>query len=170
MERDLGENARLAPSPEALGAVLGKLAPVLQQRLNEKEAGQEGGFPHIFIFVDELAEFLAGAEPLVIAQLEAFIRLGEGIGITVIGGDLASKAERCYFSRDILMETLHEGPILLAGGEASQHRIIDTISLRQNLPEDGLGRDGILVNWKDGKEIFTRLRPMEAFEAGKEMA
>ena len=170
MERDLGENARLAPSPEALGAVLGKLAPVLQQRLNEKEAGQEGGFPHIFIFVDELAEFLAGAEPLVISQLEAFIRLGEGIGITVIGGDLASKAERCYFSRDILMETLHEGPILLAGGEASQHRIIDTISLRQNLPEDGLGRDGILVNWKDGKEIFTRLRPMEAFEAGKEMA
>ena len=58
---------------------------------------------------------MAGAEPLVISQLEAFIRLGEGIGITVIGGDLASKAERCYFSRDILMETLHEGPILLAG-------------------------------------------------------
>ena len=80
----------------------------------------------------------------------------------MVGADLASRVERCYFSRDILMETFHEGPILLTGGEASQHRIIDTIALRQWLPEESLGRDLVLVNRKDGQETFTRIRPMEA--------
>ena len=148
--------------PPALGEVLGKLAPILQERLNRKEKGEKVEFSHIFIFVDQLADFLAGAEPLVISQLEAFIRLGVGIGVTVVGADLASRVERCYFSRDILMETFHEGPILLTGGEASQHRIIDTIALRQWLPEESLGRDLVLVNRKDGQETFTRIRPMEA--------
>ena len=151
-------------SAAALGEVLGKLAPVLQERLNRKQDGIEEKFSHIFIFVDELGEFLTQAEPLVISQLEAFIRLGAGLGITVIGADLASKVERGYFSRDILMETLHDGVILLAGGEASEHRIVDTMALRQSLPGNGLGMDAVLVNWKDGKEAFTRLRPMEAFE------
>ena len=109
-------------------------------------------------FVDELAELLETAQPRVISQLEAFIRLGQGIGVTVIGADLAAKVERCYYSGDILLETMHEGPVILAGGQAEDHRIVETLALKRILPEQGLGEDLALL--EDGS--YTRVRPMEA--------
>ena len=108
--------------------------------------------------MDELAELLETAELRVISQLEAFIRLGNGIGITVVGADLAAKVEHCYYSGDILLETMHEGPVILVGGQAEDHRIVDTLAFKKVLPEQGLGEDLALL--ENGS--YTRIRPMES--------
>ena len=156
--RELPEQAKAAADAEELGRILKELAPVLQERQRQKESDENTEFPHIFIFVDELAELLETAELRVISQLEAFIRLGNGIGVTVVGADLAAKVEHCYYSGDILLETMHEGPVVLAGGQAEDHRIVDTLAFKKVLPEQGLGEDLALL--ENGS--YTRIRPMES--------
>ena len=156
--RELPEQVKAAADAEELGGILKELAPVLQERQRQKESDENTEFPHIFIFVDELAELLETAELRVISQLEAFIRLGNGIGITVVGADLAAKVEHCYYSGDILLETMHEGPVILTGGQAEDHRIVDTLAFKKVLPEQGLGEDLALL--ENGS--YTRIRPMES--------
>lgn len=141
-----------------LGNILRKLAPVLQERQTEKKKEENREFSHIFIFADGVKELTETADNRVISQLEAFIRLGTGLGITVIAADLAADAERCYFGRNILMETLHEGPMILAGGQAEDHRIADIPALKRILPKEGLREDIVLV--MNGKCV--RIRPMDA--------
>ena len=157
-DRELPERVKAAEDAEELGGILKEIAPVLKERQGRKTSDENAEFPHIFIFVDELAELLETAQPRVISQMEAFIRLGQGIGVTVIGADLAAKVERCYYSGDILLETMHEGPVILAGGQAEDHRIVDTLALKRILPAQGLGEDLALL--EDGS--YTRVRPMEA--------
>ena len=48
--------------------------------------------------------------------------------------------------------------MILAGGQAEDHRIVDTLALKRILPAQGLGEDLALL--EDGS--YTRVRPMEA--------
>ena len=115
-------------------------------------------FSPIVIVVDGLASVLQQAEQKAVARLEVFIRLGEGIGVTVIGADTAQNVELAYYSQNILMETLHEGPLLLMGGKADDHRIADTQALARQFP-DAFAPDQMVL---DRGGTFTGIKRMRA--------
>ena len=48
--------------------------------------------------------------------------------------------------------------MILAGGQAEDHRIVDTLAFRKVLPEQGLGEELALL--ENGS--YTRILPMEA--------
>ena len=115
-------------------------------------------FSPIVIVVDGLASVIQQAEQKAVARLEVFIRLGEGIGVTVIGADTAQNVELAYYSQNILMETLHEGPLLLMGGKADDHRIADTQALARQFP-DAFAPDQMVL---DRGGTFTGIKRMRA--------
>ena len=115
-------------------------------------------FSPIVIVVDGLASVIQQAEQKAVARLEVFIRLGERIGVTVIGADTAQNVELAYYSQNILMETLHEGPLLLMGGKADDHRIADTQALARQFP-DAFAPDQMVL---DRGGTFTGIKRMRA--------
>ena len=101
------------------------------------------------------------AEPTVISQLEVFVRLGAGLNLTVVAADLADGVEHSYFSRNILLETLSQGPLLLTGGSPEDHRAVDVSALERQFGST-FGED-LLVLVQDGR--FLGVKQMEATQA-----
>ena len=152
------DSARVVREPERLNDVLGELVPELQARRDAHKKDASLRFSPIVIVVDGLASVIERAEQKAVARLEVFIRLGEGIGVTVIGADTANNAELAYFSQNILMETLHEGPMLLMGGSPAEHRIADAQALSRQFPQ-GFAPDQMVLA-RGG--AFTAVKRMRA--------
>ena len=125
---------QIVRDPAELGHSLDPLVPELRARQTAYRENRNAKFSPILILLDGLSSVIETAGLDTACRLEAFIRLGEGLGLTVIGADTAQNVERSYFTQNILMETMHEGPILLAGGSAGDHRIVDTIALGREFP------------------------------------
>ena len=127
--------AEIVRDPAQLNRALDPLAAELKARQAAYRDDPSRRFPPILILLDGLTPFMEASEQYTASRLEAFIRLGEGLGLTIVGADTAANVEHSYFTQNILMETLHEGPILLAGGAAGEHRIVNTAALSREYPE-----------------------------------
>ena len=151
------DSARVVREPEQLNNVLDEFAEELKARRSAHKADASLRFSPIVIVVDGLASVIQRAEQKAIARLEVFIRLGEGIGVTVIGADTAQNVELAYYSQNILMETLHEGPLLLTGGSAADHRITDVQTLSKQFP--GKFAPDLMILERDGSRVgIKRMR------------
>lgn len=152
--------AQVVRDPEELGAALDALVPELRARQAAHRENPSAKFSPILILLDGLSSVIETAGLDTVSRLEAFIRLGEGLGLTVIGADIAQNVERSYFTQNILMETLHEGAMLLAGGSAGDHRIVDTIALGREFP--GAFGDDLLILEQNGN--FVGIKKMSCEE------
>lgn len=152
------DSARIVREPEKLNDVLDDFAAELKTRRDAHKKDASLHFSPIVIIVDGIASVIQQAEQKAVARLEVFIRLGEGIGVTVIGADTAQNVELAYYSQNILMETLHEGPLLLMGGKADDHRIADTQALAKQFP-DAFAPDQMVL---DRGGTFTGIKRMRA--------
>lgn len=153
--------AEVLADPQALAAALQQLVPELRARQSARRAGSREGFPPIVLVVDDLDSCMQEAEPTVISQLEVFVRLGAGLNLTVVAADLADGVEHSYFSRNILLETLSQGPLLLTGGSPEDHRAVDVSALERQF--GGTFGEDLLVLVQDGH--FLGVKQMEATQA-----
>ena len=152
-------DAVLQRDPAGLNKALDAIVPELKRRQAARRAGSEESFPPLVIVLDGL-DFVSGQEGLSASlRLEAFIRLGAGLNLSVIAAGDAKSVEYGYYSKSLLMETLHEGPILLAGGAAADHRIVDTAALARRFPEPFGPEQLILV--RDGAFLAVRRMRVE---------
>ncbi len=152
--------AQIVRNPAELGHSLDPLVPELRARQTAYRENRNAKFSPILILLDGLSSVIEMAGLDTACRLEAFIRLGEGLGLTVIGADTAQNVERSYFTQNILMETMHEGPILLAGGSAGDHRIVDTIALGREFP--GSFGDDLVILEQNGN--FVGIKKMSCQE------
>lgn len=123
--------ARQLHTPEELDEALLPLVQELRARQKAYRADASRVFSPILIVVDDCVSCLSAAQLDTTSRLEVFIRLGRGLGITVVAADSASAVSSRYYGNDILMATLQAGPILLTGGCAQDHRIVNTIALEK---------------------------------------
>jgi len=167
--RQLGEQEGLRLITNASGArseaerlcgVLAELAPELRRRQSARRAGSEEAFEPVVILLDDLMALLESGPDELVARLEVFVRLGAGLDVTVIVLDLARNMETLYFGGDILMETLHDHPMLLAGGDAQSHPIVDCNALNRLTPGVLERGDWVLARG----ERLSGIRPMESGE------
>ncbi len=134
-----------------------QLAGELRGRQARKRNDPEAVFSPILIFIDGLRKCLDSVQPDTISRLEVFIRLGKGLGVTVLASDTAEDTAYCYFSNDILTATMREGTVILCGGSPEAHRITDTIALRKKHPEP-FRKDDLVLTGDGG---FRFIRAME---------
>lgn len=157
-EADAPDGATRVEGPDALNAALLELVPVMRERQSAYRAGRGGAFPPIVILIDDAVALLRSGPDEMISRLEVFVRLGEGLNVTVILLDLAAALSSLYYSGDILTETLHAHPLLLAGGDAQTHTIADVSAVARLAP--GVLERGDWVLVQNGH--MTAVRPMES--------
>ncbi len=131
------------------------LAQELRGRQERKKKDPSASFPPVVVMIDGLRNWLDSVKPDTISRLEVFIRLGKGLGITIIAADTAENIAHCYYSNDILTATMREGAVVLCGGAAGVHRITDTIALEKRHPEPFKEDDLVLAS-----EGFRKIRSM----------
>ena len=155
---DAPDSPTRADGPDALNAALLELVPVMRERQSAYRAGYGGAFPPIVILIDDAVALLRSGPDELISRLEVFVRLGEGLNVTVILLDLAAALSSLYYSGDILTETLHAHPLLLAGGDMQTHTITDVSAVARLMP--GVLERGDWVLVQNGH--MTAVRPMES--------
>ncbi len=160
--RTAEEPARTFHEAEDFDEEVFSLANTLRQRQEEKREWPEVVFSPIVVFIDGLKACLDCVKPDTVSRLEVFIRLGEGLGITILAADVPERVASCYYGGDILTATMREGPILLGGGVPEDHRITDTIALKKKHPDALSTGELIFVR---GQE-FESLRRLEVQRGG----
>lgn len=153
-------NAQLLRTASDLEAALLPLVQELRARQKVYKADPSATFDPIILVLDRFADYLAEASLDTTSRLEVFVRLGKGLGITIIAADQAAKVGRRFYSNDILMVTMHDGPVAIVGGQAADHTVVDTLSLRKLQPESISKNTLILENNK----IFDIIKQMDCDE------
>lgn len=151
-------NMQIATEPQQMLNKLCEVATELRRRQSARKAGSKEKFQPIVIVIDDLAAMLEGGSDELTSRLEVFVRLGAGLNVTVIVLDLAENLEKMYFGGNILMETMRDQNMLLAGGSAQVHRIADG-KLYSQQAKGVLEQDDWI--WIQG-DHWSAIRPMES--------
>lgn len=154
------QGAQVLRTAAELDAALMPLVQELRNRQKTYKADPSVTFDPIIIVLDRFVEYLSEAALDTTSRLEVFVRLGKGLGITIIAADLAAAVSRRFYSNDILMTTLHEGNIAIVGGQASDHAVVDTLALSK-IQQDAIA-EGVLV-LENNKE-FDIIKQMDCDE------
>lgn len=128
------QNITVVSDMEEFEKKINEVAVILRQRQAAKKEDAQSQFSPIVIFVDSYYDMVKQAVGDVIARLEVFIRLGDGLAITIIGADLAAKMGKARFEADLLTQTMRKGPALLIGGGLLEHQVADTYEFNSKHP------------------------------------
>ncbi len=131
----VGKNINLVKTPKALDEIIEILANALRNRQAELKEDPQKKFEEMVIIIDGVREFYLGCEASTISRLEVFIRLGKGLGITVIGADCEKNLSMCRADGDILVATMRENAVIVCGGAIANHKALDTYAWYDKVPE-----------------------------------
>lgn len=149
------DNVTFVSNPADMEKLVNEWANELRRRQSVLRDNPDALFSPILIAIDHYYDMIKNAVGDLIPRLEVFIRLGQNLGITVVGLDLAPQMSKARFEGDLLTQTMRKGAIVLSGGTITEHQITDTYTFSSNHPrpmkedECGLIRDNTIVFFKE---------------------
>lgn len=114
-------------------------------------------FAPIFFILDGYHKLTSECQNEIISRLEVFIRLGKGLGISVIGVDSADKMTKCCFRGDILTVTMQQEAVMLVEGAFHQHQIADVQMLQSAYTQPLDKNEAILLHDNKIEARFIRM-------------
>ena len=114
-------------------------------------------FPPIFFILDGYHHLTGECQNDTVSRLEVFIRLGKGLGISVIGIDSAEKMTKCSFKGDILTVTMQQAAVMIVGGAFHQHQIADVQMLQSTYAQAMEQNEAILLKENKVEARFIRM-------------
>lgn len=154
--REYAAKCALLTSSEQLDALMEPLADRLRARQAEYRQNPEVKFAPLVILIDGLRDCLGRVQGNTIGRLEVFIRLGKGLGITIVAADTAENMEKSRYSNNILMETMRQGAAVLLGGPVNSHQIVDIYDISIRHPQAFTEEDGCLAVERE-YQFFRRM-------------
>lgn len=148
-----------------MDALIPMLRTPLQQRKVRHDEDARAMFPPMLVLVDDMKALLTQAQTETTGRLEAFVRIGEGLGFTLVCGGDAASMNYCRFSGSCpLPVTMRGMDRMIVGGTLAEHQLFDNAALRMKHPEPLAGDEGFLLE-REG-EVPVRLKLMRGDSDG----
>lgn len=155
---DLVESEHLLTNEQQLDENIEKIADELRARQGRLKRTPDAVFQPMLIVLDGLKSCISNADEKTVLRLEVFIRLGKGLGIHVVGADLAEDMNYCrYCKSNMLIVRMLDGAKMIIGGAVAGHQLIDTTGIREKQSQPMENDEAYLLSGIDEKEYHIKI-------------